>query len=285
MVTSLTVQKSEKMNPTAPLDARAGDLVLYAANGAVGQVTLNRPASLNSFTPDMHRNLWAVLDTAEADPRIRALVFTGAGRGFHAGADLGSFDFSPGEGLIERANPGPTIEQHFNPTARRLMALRMPTICAVNGVAAGAGASFAMCCDMVIAAPSASFVQAFSKIGLVPDAGGSWLLTQRLGLARAMGVALTGQKLSAAQAKDFGMIWDVAEDPLAAAMQLAETMAKMPTKAMVATRQLLMGSTTRSFDQQLDEERDTQARLGRTHDYMEGVQAFLAKRPAQFKGE
>ena len=285
MFTSLTVLKGEKMNPTAPMDAPAGDLVLYAANGAVGQVTLNRPASLNSFTPDMHRNLWSVLDTAEADARIRALVFTGAGRGFHAGADLGSFDFSPGEGLQERANPGPTIEQHFNPTARRLMALRMPTICAVNGVAAGAGASFAMCCDMVIAAPSASFVQAFSKIGLVPDAGGSWLLTQRLGLARAMGLALTGQKLSAAQAKDFGMIWDVAEDPLAAAMQLAETMAMMPTKAMVATRQLLMGSATRSFDQQLDEERDTQARLGRTHDYMEGVQAFLAKRPAQFKGE
>ncbi len=259
--------------------------VLYTADGAVAVITLNRPQALNSFTRQMHRELWAALDKAEADPQIRALVITGAGRGFCAGADLAEFDFAPGPNRVERADPGPLIDQAFNPTARRLMALRMPTVAAVNGVAAGAGASLAMTCDMAVAAPGASFIQAFSKIGLVPDAGSSWLLVQKLGLARAMALAFTGDKLPAAQAKEWGLIWDVAEDPLAAATALAQRLAAMPTRALVATRQLMREGLTRTLHQQLDAERDMQSALGHTHDYFEGVAAFLEKRPAVFKGE
>ncbi|MEW6478320.1 MAG: enoyl-CoA hydratase-related protein [Pseudomonadota bacterium] len=263
----------------------AGGTVLYEERGAVALVTLNRPEALNSFTRQMHRDLWAVLDQAEANPVIRALVITGAGRGFCAGADLAEFDFEPGPDLIQRADPGPVIDQAFNPTARRIQSLRFPVIAAVNGVAAGAGASLAMTCDIAIAAPGASFIQAFSKIGLIPDAGGSWFLVERLGLARAMALAMTGDKLPAAQAKEWGMIWDVQEDPLAAALAMAEKLAVMPTKALVATRALLRDASTRTLNEQLDAERDTQSALGRTHDYIEGVMAFRQKRPAQFKGE
>lgn len=263
------------------------DTVTYAEQGAVAIVTLNRPAALNSFTRQMHKELWAALDQAEANPTIRAMVITGAGRAFCAGADLAEFDFEPGPDLADlmrRADPGPVIDQAFNPTARRLQNLRMPVIAAVNGVAAGAGASLAMTCDIAIAAPGASFIQAFSKIGLIPDAGGSWFLPQRLGLARALALALTGDKLSAAQAKEWGMIWDVADDCVAAATELAQRLAAMPTKALVATRHLLRDASTRTLNQQLDAERDTQSAMGKTHDYIEGVMAFKQKRPAQFKG-
>ncbi len=256
-----------------------------AGSAKIALITLNRPTALNSFIPEMHEALRAALAQASADSAVRACVMTGAGRGFCAGADLGSFDFSPGPGLKERANPGPVIEAQFNPTARAVMNLRMPTICAVNGVAAGAGASLVMSCDMAIAAPGASFVQAFSKIGLVPDAGGSWLLPQRLGLARALGLAFTGDKLSAVQAKEFGMIWDVQDDALAAALALAEKLAQMPTKALVETRRLLRTAQNRSFDQQLDTERDAQTEMGMTDDYIEGVNAFLQKRAPQFTGQ
>ena len=258
--------------------------VLYLEQGAVALLTLNRPLALNSFTRQMHHDLWQALDQAEANPLIRALVITGAGRAFCAGADLAEFDFAPGPDLIARADPGPVIDQAFNPTVRRLQSLRMPTLAAVNGVAAGAGASLAMTCDIAIAAPTASFIQAFSKIGLIPDAGGSWFLTQRLGLARAMALAMTGDKLSAAQAREWGMIWEVADDCLAVALALAARLADMPTRALVATRQILRESSTRTLNQQLDAERDTQSAMGRTEDYIEGVSAFREKRPARFKG-
>ena len=266
-------------------EPNAESTVLYAVQGAACVLTLNRPQTLNSFSRQMHHDLWAALDRAEADLSVRALVITGAGRGFCAGADLSEFDFSPGPNLRERADPGPLIDQAFNPTARRLLALRMPTVAAVNGVAAGAGASLAMTCDMAIASPQASFIQAFSKIGLVPDAGGSWLLVQKVGLARAMGLALTGDKLSAAQALEWGMVWALADDPLTAAVNLAQRLAAMPTRALVATRHLLREGITRTLDQQLDAERDQQSALAQTHDYFEGVTAFLEKRPALFKGE
>ncbi|NMM06572.1 MAG: 2-(1,2-epoxy-1,2-dihydrophenyl)acetyl-CoA isomerase [Polaromonas sp.] len=265
-------------------ESNAESTVLYATQGAVALLTLNRPLALNSFTRQMHHELWTALDRAEADPLIRALVITGAGRGFCAGADLSEFDFAPGPDLLERADPGPLIEEAFNPTVRRLITLRMPTLAAVNGVAAGAGASLAMTCDIALAAPGASFIQAFSKIGLVPDAGGSWLLVQKLGLARAMALTLLGDKLPAAQAKEWGLIWDVQDDPLAGALALAQRLAAMPTLALVATRQLLREGASRTLQQQLDFERDAQSALGRTHDYIEGVTAFLEKRPALFKG-
>ena len=259
--------------------------VLYEAHGGVALVTLNRPQALNSFTRKMHHDLWAALDQAEADANIRALVITGAGRGFCAGADLSEFDFAEGPDLVERADPGPVIEQAFNPTTRRLQQLRMPTIAAVNGVAAGAGASLVMTCDIAIAAPGASFIQAFSKIGLIPDAGSSWFLVERLGLARAMALAMTGDKLPAALAKEWGLIWDVADDCMAVSMDMAHKLAAMPTKALVATRALLREAGARSLNQQLDAERDAQSAMGRTHDYIEGVTAFLQKRPAQFTGQ
>ena len=262
--------------------------VLYEVRGSVGLVTLNRPQSLNSFTRQMHKELWAVLDRINADKAVRVAILTGAGRGFCAGADLAEFDFEPGPDLVKRADPGPVIEQAFNPSIRKLMDLRVPTIAAVNGVAAGAGASFAMACDLAVAASSASFIQAFSRIGLVPDAGGSWFLVKKLGLARAMGCALLGDKLGAKEAKEWGMIWDVApegQDCLEAALKLAERLSILPTTALVQTRKLLRAAASSDLDQQLDLERDTQSALGRTHDYIEGVMAFREKRPAQFKGE
>ena len=262
--------------------------VLYEVRGAVALVTLNRPQSLNSFTRAMHHELWAALDRIESDKSIRALVITGAGRGFCAGADLAEFDFEPGPDLVRRADPGPLIDQAFNPTVRKLQALRVPTVAAVNGVAAGAGASLAMTCDLAVAAPTAVFIQAFSRIGLVPDAGGSWFLVKRLGLARALGCAMLGDKLSAAHAKEQGMIWDVAadgEDCVEAALRLAGRLAELPTQALVQTRKLLRLAASNDLDKQLDAERDTQSALGRTHDYIEGVMAFREKRPPRFKGE
>lgn len=262
--------------------------VLFETRGAVALITLNRAAALNSFTRQMHRELWAACDRIEADKSIRAAVITGAGRGFCAGADLAEFDFEPGPDLVERADPGPVIDQAFNPTVRKLMGLRVPTIAAVNGTAAGAGVSLAMTCDLAIAASNATFTLAFSKIGLIPDAGGTWFLIKKLGLARAMGAAMLSDKLAAKDAKEWGMIWDVAPegaDCVAEAMKLAERLAAMPTQALVQTRHLLRAAASRELDAQLDAERDAQSALGRTHDYIEGVMAFREKRAPNFRGE
>ena len=262
--------------------------VLYSTEGAVALITLNRPQALNSFTLAMHHELWAAFETIEVDKSIRALVITGAGRGFCAGADLAQFDMEPGPDLVRRADPGPLIEKAFNPTVRKLQALRVPTIAAVNGVAAGAGASLAMTCDLAVAASNATFIQAFSKIGLVPDAGGTWFLSKKLGLARAMGAAMLGDKLSANEAKEWGMIWDVApegQDCVQTAMKLAQRLAVMPTRALVETRRLLRAAASNDLDTQLDAERDAQSALGKTHDFLEGVTAFRQKRAPQFMGE
>jgi len=258
--------------------------VLYEARGSVAVVTLNRPQALNSFTRQMHRDLWAALARIDADKSIRAAVLTGAGRGFCAGADLAEFDFEPGPDLVKRADPGPVIDQAFNPSIRKLMEVRVPTIAAVNGVAAGAGASFAMACDLAVAAPGASFIQAFSKIGLVPDCAGTWLLPRLVGRARAIGLAMTGDKLAAEEAARIGLIWQVVDDAALTdtVMALANRLAAMPSKALAETRRLIDASMVMDFGDAIGLEADTQRELGKAHDFAEGVAAFKAKRAPTF---
>jgi 2-(1,2-epoxy-1,2-dihydrophenyl)acetyl-CoA isomerase len=251
------------------------------ASTHVATLTLNRPDKLNSFTRTMHEELSTALDQVEAS-NARALVITGAGRGFCAGQDLADLDFTPGA----MTNLGVLIDRYFNPLVRRLQASPLPVIAAVNGIAAGAGANLAMACDLIVAARSASFVQAFVKIGLVPDSGGTWLLPRRVGEARALGLALTGDKLGAEQAEAWGLVWKVVEDNQlqSAALKLASHLAQQPAKAIAAIKHAIRAAANNTLDQQLDLERDVQRELGDSHDYAEGVAAFKEKRPPRFDG-
>ncbi len=251
------------------------------ASSHVATITLNRPDKLNSFTREMHSELRSALDEVET-AKARALVLTGAGRGFCAGQDLADVSFEPGA----ETDLGALIDENFNPLVRRLQALPLPVIAAVNGIAAGAGANLALACDITLAARSSSFAQSFVKIGLIPDSGGTALLPQRIGLARALGLAITGNKLSAEEAQQWGLIWQVVDDAdlQAAAAQLAAQLAQQPTKAIAAIKRAMRASTVNSFDQQLDLERDLQRELGASHDFAEGVAAFIEKRPARFEG-
>src|SRR5689334_2142203 len=245
-------------------------------------VTLNRPDRLNSFNEEMHERLAEALDMAETDEGCRALLLTGAGRGFCAGQDLANRVFEPGQ-VPDLAG---TIERFYNPLVRKLRGLHMPVICAVNGVAAGAGANIALACDIVIAAKSAKFIQSFANIGLIPDSGGTWTLPRLAGQARAMGLALTGEPLTAERAEAWGMIWKcVDDDQLQAEVDaLASKFASAPTRGLAETKKLIRESGTRSLSDQLDRERDAQRMLGRTSDYKEGVGAFMEKRAPKFNG-
>ena len=255
--------------------------ILVADYGPVRVITLNRPAALNAFTAEMHGLLLPALQAAAADTSVRALVLTGAGRGFCAGQDL-SDPAMVGQGIPD---VGAVIEQRYRPLAEALYAMPVPTIAAVNGVAAGAGANIALGCDFVFAARSSSFIQAFSKIGLVPDAGGSWLLPRLVGRARAIGLAMTGDKLPAEEAERIGLIWKCVDDAalMDSVLTLATRLAAMPSRALAATRRVIDAGSRSTLAEAVTLEADTQRELGRAHDFAEGVAAFLAKRAPQFK--
>ncbi len=258
------------------------DLVTSDIREGYRVLTLNKPDRLNSFSAAMHTALMTALVDAEADNACRALILTGAGRGFCAGQDLSDGVFTPGE----TPDLSVTIEKFYSPLVRKLRGLPMPVICAVNGVAAGAGANVAFACDIVIAARSAKFIQAFAKLGLVPDAGGTWILPRLVGIARARALALLAEPVPAEQAEAWGMIWKTVDDVglMSEAHRLAAYFATQPTAGLALIKQALDASETNSLDQQLDLERDLQGQAGRTPDYLEGVTAFLDKRAPRFVG-
>jgi 2-(1,2-epoxy-1,2-dihydrophenyl)acetyl-CoA isomerase len=249
----------------------------------VATITLNRPDKLNAINEVMQAELAGALDRLEADATIRALLLTGAGRAFSAGQDL--TDRVMGEGDAP-PDLGDTLDRLHNPLIRRLRRLERPIVCAVNGVAAGAGANLALACDLVLAARSANFIQAFCRLGLVPDAGGTYVLPRLVGAARAMGLALLGEPLTAEQAAAWGLIWRVVDDEqlMPEASALARRLATQPTKGLGLTKRALNASAANTLGEQLDLERDLQREAGRTRDYREGVRAFLEKRSPKFEG-
>lgn len=257
--------------------------IIFETSEGVARLTLNRPERLNSFNTVMHSEIQDALAALQRDASARVLVLTGAGRGFCAGQDLGDRVVAPGGAPPDL---GASIERGYKPLILALRRLPLPVIAAVNGVAAGAGANIALACDLVIAARSATFIQAFSKIGLVPDSGGTWILPRLVGHARAMGLALLGEKLPAEQAAQWGLIWRCVDDAQLATEvdTLARQLAAAPTRGLARTRQAMLEGWSRTLEQQLDVERDHQQELGHSADYAEGVAAFMAKRVPTFTG-
>jgi 2-(1,2-epoxy-1,2-dihydrophenyl)acetyl-CoA isomerase len=259
------------------------DTILTEQHGDLTQITLNRPDRLNSFNEEMHLALCAALD-ATVTSGSRAILLTGAGRGFCAGQDLGDRDPAKMEGTPDL---GATLENFYNPLVRQIKGINMPVVCAVNGVAAGAGANIALACDIVLAAESAKFIQSFAKVGLVPDGGGTWSLTRLLGEARAKALALTAEPLSATKAAEWGLIWKTVPDVdlIAEARALGAQLAAGPTVGLGMTKQAIQAASTNTLNAQLDLEAEYQRICGATPDYAEGVASFLAKRPAKFSGK
>ena len=257
--------------------------ILFEVGDGVATLTLNRPKSLNSFTVEMHAEIRAAMREVQENAAIRCLVITGAGRGFCAGQDLAD-RASSGDGDVP--DVGASVEKNYNPLISSIMNLPKPVICAVNGVAAGAGASIALACDIVLAARSATFIQVFCKIGLIPDSGGTWNLPRAVGLARAKGLAMLGDRLAAETAETWGLIWKCVDDDALQdeAQKMARHFATQPTRALGRIKQLLHSSISNTLPEQLLLEQKAMQELGQSDDYREGVAAFLAKRPPVFKG-
>jgi len=257
--------------------------IIFSLTDGIASLKLNRPAQLNCFNKRMHEEMREALNSLQGNAEARVLLITGEGRGFCAGQDLG--ERNTGDANVP-LDLGRSLDEYYNPLIRTLRELPMPVICAVNGVAAGAGANVALACDIVLAARSAVFIQAFCKIGLVPDCGGTWLLPRLVGLARAKSLALLGEAVSAEQAEQWGMIYRCVDDAVLQqeARRLAEHFARQATFGLALTKRALNAAFSNDFDQQLDLERDLQRLAGRTEDYREGVRAFAEKRPAEFKG-
>jgi len=256
--------------------------IAYVIEDGVATLTLSRPDSLNSFTAHMHGEVAEALTQAAEDGDVRAVVLTGAGRGFCAGQDLNDRNVAPGE----RVDLGDSVRRFYNPLIRRITTMEKPVLCAVNGVAAGAGANIALACDLVFAARSAKFVESFAMLGLIPDSGGSWHLPRLVGMARAKGMAMLMPKISAEQAKEWGLIWEVVDDDalMSTVMDLARHLVTQPTRGFALTKKAFAESMTNSLGQQLDLEEQLMREAGFTDDYAEGVAAFLEKRPPRYQG-
>ena len=257
----------------------AYETIEFKLEAGVARLTLNRPDRLNSFTVQMHEE---VADALGQLGEARCLVLTGAGRGFCAGQDLNDRAVAPGQSV----DLGESVEQRYNPLIRKLVALPMPVIARVNGVAAGAGANIALAGDIVIAARSAKFIQSFAAIGLIPDSGGTWVLPRLVGQARALGLALTGEALPAEKAEQWGLIWKAVDDQKldAEVDALAQRFAAGPTRGLARIKTMIRESWGQSLDSELDRQRDAMRELGFSDDYREGVAAFMEKRPPNFTG-
>lgn len=256
----------------------------FSVADGVATLTLNRPNKLNSFNDEMHAEVRDALEKVQADDSVRCLLLTGSGRGFCAGQDLSDRHMMAGE---DARDLGSTLESNYNPLIRTLKSLDLPVVCAVNGVAAGAGANIALACDIVLAGRSVKFIQAFCKVGLIPDSGGTWTLPRLVGKARAMGLSMLGEAVTAEQAEQWGMIWKCVDDEALAdeSISLARHLAQQPTTGLALMKKAINQSFSNSLDEHLDLERDYQRQAGQTDDYREGVSAFLEKRQPDFKGK
>ncbi|WP_444998409.1 2-(1,2-epoxy-1,2-dihydrophenyl)acetyl-CoA isomerase PaaG [Aliikangiella sp. IMCC44359] len=257
--------------------------IVVEKTAGVAKLTLNRPDRLNSFNVQMHEELQQALDDIATDGESRCLLITGAGRGFCAGQDLSDRAVSSDQ---DTPDLGVSVEKFYNPLIRRVTQLKMPVVCALNGVAAGAGASLVMACDIVIAARSSSFILSFAKIGLIPDSGSSWHFARAIGLPRAKALAMLGEKLKAEQAEQWGLIYQVVDDEVLSdkANEITSYFAKQPTEALAHIKQLVHSTFDNTLNEQLEKERLLMQHLGRSENYREGVAAFMEKREPDFKG-